>query len=417
MAAPDSLVIRSLCDDDRRQIAGWRYGGDLAIYDPGPGAAQLRAPDHVALADREGVLVAYGTFGPEAQVPGGRYDTTAVDVGVGLRPDLVGRGWGEAAVRTLIAQARARQAGEVVRATVAAVNGRATALMRTLGFRPAHHFERGSDRRRFVQFEHDTLSDRVAGFIRDGYWVLRDAIAPPTLHQCQRDVVAALAAEGVDAADPRSWTRPVVRLDTPRTAAMGRVGNDPQLLAIVDRLLGPGRRIPRAELGGTLPVRFPSVEDPGDASWHIEGSYDVGGQRWANVFSRTRGLVLLVLFDDVDDDSAPTELIAGSHLDVPRVLLPYGEAGTDLDTALLPDSTWRRLRVNATGAAGDIFICHPFLVRRATWPHTGARPRALALPVIAHAEPFALQPRADLHPVEHTIVTALRRPSAGATTD
>ena len=116
-----------------------------------------------------------------------------------------------------------------------------------------------------------------------------------------------------------------------------------------------------------------------------------------------------MLFSDVDEASAPTELIAGSHLDVPRLLEPFGESGTRFDAAWLPASTFERPRVLATGSAGDIFVCHPFVVHRATWPHRGTRPRALAQPEIAHDPPFSLQPRADLHPVEHAICKALRR--------
>ncbi len=39
-------------------------------------------------------------------------------------------------------------------------------------------------------------------------------------------------------------------------------------------------------MGGTIPVRFPSQADPGDAGWHIEGSFDQGGQWWVNCRGR-----------------------------------------------------------------------------------------------------------------------------------
>ena len=29
----------------------------------------------------------------------------------------------------------------------------------------------------------------------------------------------------------------------------------------------------------------------------------------------------------------------------------------------------------ATGQAGDVILCHPFLVHAASWPHTGRHPR------------------------------------------
>ncbi len=157
MAPPrdTDLVVRPLTDADREAISRWRYGGELSIYDPGPGAMELRAPDHVALADHAGTLLGYGTVGVEAQVPGGRYDAddAVVDVGLGLRPDLVGRGQGARALLALLALLEARSAPDRVRATVAAANPRATAFVRRLGFAPTHRFRRDRDGREFVQYE------------------------------------------------------------------------------------------------------------------------------------------------------------------------------------------------------------------------------------------------------------------------
>jgi len=177
-----------------------------------------------------------------------------------------------------------------------------------------------------------------------------------------------------------------------------------------DALLGAGGWIPREGVGGTLPVRFPSTKDPGDAGWHIDGSYDVEGQWWVNVHSRNRGLLALFLFTDVGDHDAPTELIVGSHLDVPRVLAPYGARGVFSGEVAgdLPGSTFQRPRVRATGRAGDVYICHPFLVHRATWPHLGAGPRMVAQPEIAHREPFALRDRTDVCEVERAILRGLQ---------
>src|SRR4030095_1113688 len=137
--------------------------------------------------------------------------------------------------------------------------------------------------------------------------------------------------------------------------------------------LGAGRWIRREGVGGTLPVRFPSARDPGDAGWHIDGSYDVDGAWWVNVRSRGRGLLALFLFTDVGSEDAPTELIVGSHLDVPSILAPCGERGVFFGDVVsqLSASAFQRPRVHATGRAGDVFLCHPFIVHRATWPHQG----------------------------------------------
>jgi hypothetical protein len=149
--------------------------------------------------------------------------------------------------------------------------------------------------------------------------------------------------------------------------------------------------------------------DPGDAGWHIDGSYDVDGRWWVNAHSRGRGLLALFLFTDVGEADAPTEILVGSHLDVPRALAPFGARGVFFGdvTGELSASTFRRARARATGRAGDVYVCHPFLVHRATWPHLGSRPRMVAQPAIAHDQPFALRDEAAASAVERAILRGL----------
>ena len=148
------IVHSELTDTDRDAIARWRYEGDLALYSPGEGAHQLRAPDHVALRSPADPLLGYGTAGVEARVPGGLYEGRLVlDVGLGLRPDLVGAGLGADALRVVIAWVRATRETSHVRATVAAENRRATALVLRAGFSASHQFTRPEDGRAFVQYD------------------------------------------------------------------------------------------------------------------------------------------------------------------------------------------------------------------------------------------------------------------------
>jgi hypothetical protein len=146
---------------------------------------------------------------------------------------------------------------------------------------------------------------------------------------------------------------------------------------------------------GTFPIRFPSSGDPGDAGWHIDGSYRIGDELWVNLSSRERALLMLFLFSDVGPDDAPTRIRVGSHLDVPRVLEPAGETGLPYQQ-VVP----RLCRLDehplalATGRAGDVYLCHPFLVHAATWPHRGTAPRFIAQPPLTPVAPLRLE-RAD----------------------
>jgi hypothetical protein len=249
----------------------------------------------------------------------------------------------------------------------------------------------------------------VDDFWADGFLVVRGAIAPEVVRRCVDVIEGELRRRAVDPRDPTTWSEPVVRFLCPEGPAFAAAGTSPALGNMYDVLLGHSRWAKREGVGGTVPIRFPSRRDPGDAGWHIDGSYDVDGAWWVNVRSRGRGLLALFLFTDVGENDAPTELIVGSHLDVPRVIAPFGERGTfHGDVAgQLPASTFERPHARATGDAGDVFLCHPFLVHRATWPHLGAGPRMVAQPAIAIHEPFALRAGVDLCPVERAILRGL----------
>lgn len=250
----------------------------------------------------------------------------------------------------------------------------------------------------------------INDFVENGFVVVRGAVAPDVVRECRKDIEKELLALSFDTQDPRTWTNPVVRIPCPDTPAFAAAGTSPALWEMYDALLGRGCWIQRQGVGGTIPVRFPSTQDPGDAGWHIDGSYEVDGQYWVNVYSRYRGLLALFLFTDVGDEDAPTEIILGSHLDIPRALAPYGERGAFFADATkdLTASTFQRPHAHATGQAGDVYICHPFLVHRATWPHRGVGPRMIAQPEIGHHEPFALENRHDVCAVERAILCGLQ---------
>jgi ectoine hydroxylase-related dioxygenase (phytanoyl-CoA dioxygenase family) len=147
-------------------------------------------------------------------------------------------------------------------------------------------------------------------------------------------------------------------------------------------------------------VRFPSQADPGDAGWHIEASYSQGGEQWVNYRSRARGLLALYLFSDTDAGCAPTRVRPGSHRDAAAVLAPAGDEGMAWAqaAALAAEASAARPVSLVTGRAGDVFLCHPFLVHAASWPHTGTGPRIMAQPGVALHDAF---PLADpLSPVE-----------------
>ncbi|MBV9579001.1 MAG: GNAT family N-acetyltransferase [Chloroflexi bacterium] len=136
------------------EICGWRYPEPYAEYDLGEGAIHtLLDPtnSYFGARDAEGALVGFCCFGPEAQVPGGTYDDSALDVGLGLRPDLSGKGAGAAFAQAVLALGCDRFAAASFRVTIAAWNTRSLRMHEHLGFHRTSAFRRTTDNRKFIQ--------------------------------------------------------------------------------------------------------------------------------------------------------------------------------------------------------------------------------------------------------------------------
>ena len=174
----------------------------------------------------------------------------------------------------------------------------------------------------------------------------------------------------------------------------------------IHQLLDPEDWSPRSNLG-LFVVRFPSDADPGDAGWHIDSSFEAPDGRWfVNYRSRDRGLLLLCLLSDVSEDDAPPRILRGSHMQMPSLLHPYGDDGVFGLEAPLPEPSGPI--AHATGEAGDVYLCHPFLVHAATWPHRGTTPRFIAQPPIAINGDLQLGGDVDrLSPVARVVRTYL----------
>jgi hypothetical protein len=216
-------------------------------------------------------------------------------------------------------------------------------------------------------------------------------------------------ASGCDPDDPSTWTKPVIRLGGIATPPFREAPNTETLHEAYDQLVGLGSWNPPLGLG-TFPLRFRSDEDPGDDGWHLDAGF-VGdsGEYRVNVRSRGRALLMLFLFSDVGPDDAPTRIRVGSHLDVPALLADAGDEGRDwfaLCQDAVPASVGRR-EVAATGEAGDVYLCHPFLIHAAQ-RHHGQVPRFMAQPPL---EPVGLLglTGASPTPVEQAVLKGLGR--------
>jgi hypothetical protein len=246
-------------------------------------------------------------------------------------------------------------------------------------------------------------------FVHDGFLRIDHAF-PKSLAEEGRAIL--WRATGCDPDDPTTWTQPVVRLGHIGLPPFREAANTSVLRAAFDALVGAGRWEPQGGLG-TFPIRFPSSADAGDTGWHVDVSFGEDNpdfMQWrANVRSKGRALLMLFLFSDVGEDDAPTRIRVGSHLDIARRLAPHGEEGLtlgELASTGFAESADRPV-VQATGEAGTVYLCHPFLVHAAQM-HLGTRPRFLAQPPLLPRESLRLdRPDGAYSPVERAIRLAI----------
>ncbi len=250
---------------------------------------------------------------------------------------------------------------------------------------------------------------QIEQFVVEGFVRIDDAFPRDLADACRRIL---WLATGCAEDAPATWTRPVVRIGEIPHPLFREAANTPRLHAAYDALVGRGRWLPRGSLG-TFPIRFPSPDDPGDCGWHVDMSFAAEGEAdflaWrANVTSKGRALLMLFLFSDVGEHDAPTRVRVGSNADVARRLEPHGERGltlAELAATAFAESA-HRPEATATGPAGTVYLCHPFLVHAAQPLLRGTTPRFLGQPALLPSEP--LDPwREGASPVERAIRAAL----------
>lgn len=175
--------FRPLTEPDARQIARWRYptpydfydlpedawtdllglGEDFQAVDLAPesvlpmGLSSSGRADHwfpeiarrawnrarpssLARQDLAPIVAGFVCFGKEAQISGahdaGLYAEDALDIGLGLRPDLTGRGLGSGFLAACLDRAIWTRRPSTLRLAVATFNTRAIAVYRRAGFQP-----------------------------------------------------------------------------------------------------------------------------------------------------------------------------------------------------------------------------------------------------------------------------------------
>jgi ribosomal-protein-alanine N-acetyltransferase len=131
--------FRPMTEPDARAIAAWRYAAPYSFYDfasDPDDLAELLDPagwgeTYFAVTDEFGDLVGYWQVRTQGET---------AEIGLGLRPDLTGRGLGLSFVQAGLAFTVARWPIKQVSLAVAAFNERAIRVYEHAGFQPTGHF-------------------------------------------------------------------------------------------------------------------------------------------------------------------------------------------------------------------------------------------------------------------------------------
>ena len=137
-------------ETDARSIQTWKYEEPYTIYSYASseeGLAELLEPrsPHYAVRNGQGELIGFFCYGTSAQVwensvPALYSEDQTIDIGLGMRPDLTGKGLGLVFVEAGLAFAREQFAPRRFRLFVLSFNRRAMRVYERAGFTSVREF-------------------------------------------------------------------------------------------------------------------------------------------------------------------------------------------------------------------------------------------------------------------------------------
>ena len=137
------------------EISSWTYQGEFAIYSFQQNSDtlnELMNGEYFACVDEQKDLIGYFCFGKSAQIPtieDNVYTMGPLDIGLGLKPELCGKGLGAAFMGSGMEYARKSYGAAGFRLTVACFNMRAMNLYKKLGFEISEDVTHKNSRARF----------------------------------------------------------------------------------------------------------------------------------------------------------------------------------------------------------------------------------------------------------------------------
>lgn len=142
-------IVRKMAKKQAEDISTWKYAESYSIYDMDGSKEildELLDGSYYAVTNEKDELIGYFCFGGAAQAPGGKqcgaylgYD--AIDIGLGMRPDLTGKGRGLNFLYKGLEFAKETFSSTNIRLTVATFNKRAIKIYEKSGFKKEKIFK------------------------------------------------------------------------------------------------------------------------------------------------------------------------------------------------------------------------------------------------------------------------------------
>lgn len=224
-------------------------------------------------------------------------------------------------------------------------------------------------------------------------------------HRCVKGWDGTVSLAALDPEDPSTWT--LERIDCALDAAWPFAELMPRAWPALCALVGGEERLQTRTMGEYLILNLREraglgamPPHPQWGSWHM----DAPSPR-TRLDDFRNGLVLVVLFDDVELDRGPTYIAPESIREVARELAKGPVDFADRAAAARIMQRCRR-RVPLTGEVGDVYVLHPFMLHSSS-PNPSGRIRWMSNPVLFMREPLRFRAPAP-SPVEELVVRALR---------
>jgi len=151
--------ISPLTQENAQRMINWHYDPPYDYYDLAPEHIPgLLNPDYHyhQVLNQSGELDGFCCFGEDARVLGGVYserEPRVLDIGVGLKPELTGQGFGKDFGAAVLNYARDTYQPEIYRVTIADFNQRSLKTFQSLGFSIRDNFTRELTEVKFIQLE------------------------------------------------------------------------------------------------------------------------------------------------------------------------------------------------------------------------------------------------------------------------